>query len=439
MRTAVLAAAAVLSLAAACSSSGDSPEVESATPVTGDGDPQPPVATTLATEPPEVAVAAGPPIVDGVANSLILVHDPDGDDVLAAYRADGTQVTSYVSDESVWHPIWAPDGRRLAWTTSTDGVVWDLVSVAVGGGDETRHPLPGRPDYITFDPTAERILALTPSPQGFGLVIVEVGDPESEGFGVVDVGAPYFSDFAPDGRRVVAHVADDLRVVDLDGGEQQPFDETSFGHQTPAWHPTDDVVFFAADGDDGNRLVARDLTAGTAATLATFDAFLYFDVDPTATRIAVSALAAFDDGDLQALRRRQSESVGAGVWIVDVGDGTTTRVADEPAAAPMWDPTGTRVLVRTAVGGTGRWDVYDMDGSRTGTADFDVDGSLLSAYLPFWDQYARSQTLWSPDGGQFVHVGRSGDGQFGVWIHDADTSGSSTFLVDGDLAFWSPT
>ena len=55
-------------------------------------------------------------------------------------------------------------------------------------------------------------------------------------------------------------------------------------------------------------------------------------------------------------------------------------------------------------------------------------------YLPFWDQYVRSQTVWSPDGEQFAHVGRAGSGESGVWIHDASTSGRSTLLAAGDLA-----
>ena len=47
--------------------------------------------------------------------------------------------------------------------------------------------------------------------------------------------------------------------------------------------------------------------------------------------------------------------------------------------------------------------------------------------------------VFSPDGRQFVNVGRTEGGQSGVWIHDVDASDPSSFLTDGDLAFWSPT
>ena len=69
----------------------------------------------------------------------------------------------------------------------------------------------------------------------------------------------------------------------------------------------------------------------------------------------------------------------------------------------------------------------------------DVSNTLLPNYLPFWDQHARSQTLWAPSGDRFVHVGTDTDGRTGVWIHDATLGGESTFLVDGENAIWSPT
>ncbi len=452
MRRGVIAATAITMLAAACTSAPDGPAATSA--ASTDTATTDPASTDPA--PSAVGVPDGPAVVGGVANSLVVVHDRDGGpDALNAYRADGTLVTRYAGggDEVIWQPIWSPDGRRIAWTRSTDGTTWELVSAAVDGGERTVQPLPGRPDYITYDPTASQVLALTPSPDGFGLVIVDVGagadvDEGDPPFEAVDLGRPYFSDFSPGGDRVIAHVGAELRVVDL-AGERRPLAFTSSGHQTPAWHPTDDVVFFAADDETGNRLVSHDLTDATTSELAAFDAFVLFDLDPTGTRVAVSAVGGGTpdgdggDGGLVAIaappRSAQPDRLGGGLWVVEVADGAAIRLAAAPTVAPMWDPTGTRVLVRTTLGGVGRWVVYGLGGEQAGTEDFDVGGTLLPGYLPFWDQYARSQTLWSPDGGQFVHAGRAESGESGVWVHGAEASGPSAFLAAGDLAFWSPT
>ncbi len=391
---------------------------------------------------PPVVVVDGDPFVDGVANSLVLVHDRDGgEESLVAYRADGTVATVFdvAPGEVVWQPIWSPDGRRVAWTRTIDGAVWELTTAAADGTDRTTHLLPGRPDYITYDPTSERVLALTPSPEGFGLVVVDVGDEDR--ISVVDVGQPYFTDFSPDGSRVIAHVGTDLRIVDVTGqaGATESIGLTSATHQTPSWHPIDETVVVGSDTQAGRRLVVYDVATGDTTDLASFSSFVFFDLDPTGTRLAVSSFA--PDGDLEAARRRQADptSLGAGLWTVDLDGGATEQLVDGPTIAPMWDPTGSRVLVRETIDGTSAWTVFGLDGTQAATADHDIDDTLLPLYLPFWDQYARSQTVWAPDGEQFVHVGEAADGTSGVWIHDASFTGPSTYLADGDVAFWSPT
>jgi hypothetical protein len=168
--------------------------------------------------------------------------------------------------------------------------------------------------------------------------------------------------------------------------------------------------------------------------------FVFFDLDASGERLAV---AAFDNnvstGGLDAFRRAPVRDLSTGLWIVDADDGTTTLLSGRPASAPMWDPSGAKVLVRDRLNGSGTWRVYDVDGNVGATEEFNVDTSLLPAYLPFWDQYERSQTLWSPDGRSFVHAGTTSDGEQGIWVHEAATTGPSTFLVPGDIAFWSPT
>jgi hypothetical protein len=463
MRVRVVGIVALVGLAACTGSSGVTevtarPTVTQPTPTSapnagGDSDPADGAPERTA-GPSAPAVAVGPAIVDGVANGLVLVLDIDGGDrSLVSYRADGTEVANYSvgPDEFVVQPIWSPDGTRVAWVRTTDGATWELVTAAVDGGDRSVHPLPGRPDYITYDPTVSRVLALTPSPQGFGLVIVELGaepDPGSSGdpSEPVDVGLPYFSDFAPGGDRLVAHVGDDVRIVDLTG-EITPLAATGGTHQTPLWHPSDDTVYYTADVGDGEQLLAHRLDSDITTELGAVAGFVFFDIDPRGERLAVMAYGVPTNGGADALRNvgtPRSSSAGdtvldTGLWIIDLADGRARLIDDRPSGAPMWDPTGSRVLVRDGFGGVGRWRVLGVDGTRASTDVFDIDGTLLPSYLPFWDQYARSQTVWSPDGTQFVHPGLAANGEAGVWIHDAATSGPSTLLAPGDIAFWSPT
>ena len=55
--------------------------------------------------------------------------------------------------------------------------------------------------------------------------------------------------------------------------------------------------------------------------------------------------------------------------------------------------------------------------------------------LPFFDQYQRSGTIWSPDSQELVLSGIDGSGNAGIYVVSAD-GGDSRKIADGDLAFW---
>ncbi len=372
---------------------------------------------------------------DDVPEGLLLVLDRHGEDrALATYTPEGTLVTVFETTDgiSLWQPIWSPLGDRVAWARAVDAGGWELVTAELDGTGRTTHALAARPDYVTFDPTGRRLLALTPSSTGFDIVIVDGVSGESE---AVDNGRPYFSDFAPGGGQLIAHVGNGLRLVDMEGEVTQlPF--TSSGHQTPAWHPDGRSVVFSNDAAGSNTLIRVEIASGDTTRLGVFAEFVLFSIAPTGTHVAVSSFggaAAADPTTALAATDR------VGLWVVDLDSGAGVRLSDRPTITPMWDPTGTHLVVRDAVLGSGEWTVYDLDGAVTSTGELDVSESLMPAYLPFWDQFGRSQTVWSPGGDRFVHVGLAADGTSGVWIHDVAGSGESSFVVEGDVAFWSPS
>jgi Tol biopolymer transport system component len=63
-----------------------------------------------------------------------------------------------------------------------------------------------------------------------------------------------------------------------------------------------------------------------------------------------------------------------------------------------------------------------------------VSVAFASQYLPFFDQYSRSHSLWSPDSKALVlpEIGPSGAPRLVL----LDTDGGRTYLVDGDMPAW---
>ncbi len=61
----------------------------------------------------------------------------------------------------------------------------------------------------------------------------------------------------------------------------------------------------------------------------------------------------------------------------------------------------------------------------------------MDQILPFFDQYALSHRLWSPDGASFAIPVVAADGSDQVMIVQADGSGARA-VARGVVAFWSP-
>ena len=79
--------------------------------------------------------------------------------------------------------------------------------------------------------------------------------------------------------------------------------------------------------------------------------------------------------------------------------------------------------------------MIDLDtGKARHLTTFTPTGSFLNL-LPFFDQYHRSMTLWSPDSRKMVIAANDKQGP-GIYVIDTQT-GTSTRIASGDLASWS--
>ena len=96
--------------------------------------------------------------------------------------------------------------------------------------------------------------------------------------------------------------------------------------------------------------------------------------------------------------------------MIDRKTGTTDRVANEYSPAFFWSPDGTKLLSLLPEVAAGRvwfrWGVWEGGSSFT-TGRFVPSLVFSRDYLQFFEQYAQSMRLWSPDGSAFVYAGRA--------------------------------
>jgi TolB protein len=69
-------------------------------------------------------------------------------------------------------------------------------------------------------------------------------------------------------------------------------------------------------------------------------------------------------------------------------------------------------------------------------ATFEPSRLWLSQFLPFFDQYALSHSIWSPDSSALVLPMVNDEGRPGVYVVSA-SDGRRSFLTDGVIGFWS--
>jgi hypothetical protein len=146
------------------------------------------------------------------------------------------------------------------------------------------------------------------------------------------------------------------------------------------------------------------------------------------------------DGGRIAFQVIEEQSVQP-LSVIDVGTGETVEITDAAIAAFFWSPDGERLLYLDPDPDEEqfrfRWGVWD------GTSSFLTPPfvpSLLFAreYLQFFEQYAQSMSLWSPDGSAFAYPGMNEDGEEGIWIQSARPDRAPVLVADGDFVAWSP-
>jgi TolB protein len=215
--------------------------------------------------------------------------------------------------------------------------------------------------------------------------------------------------------------------------------------QAPVFSPEGDFILVAAEGRVGiSNLVVAKPTGEIQTVIADINGPVAFDWSPSGDYIAyventqsssgfLGNLTFVDlsDPDFPEVIETEAENVIAFFWSPE-GDELAYFVpaiaADESGEAPPDQEPVVFLILYIA---------NAADGSTRQVASFLPSESFLNI-LPFFDQYQRSSTIWSPDGNYMVVSALSNtDGTPGIFIVPSAGSLSPRFLTEGTLAFWS--
>jgi Tol biopolymer transport system component len=358
-------------------------------------------------------------ILDDAGNVITMA--PDGTDIVTLADDGGGRVTYF-------QPIWSPDGSRVS-VTRSDAGTFSIEIFNVDSGEKESKGTDLNSFYQYWSPDGSKLASLSVSDPGeLGLDVFTVGD--SDAPTRLAEGQPLYFSWSPESSEIVAHIGTATLEILLPADATPEFG-ASGDYSAPQW--TEEGIVHIGIASRRQQLM-RTTADGDTELIASVLGGAIFTATPDGQHIAV--LPAASDDVVQSVAAQQAPVLTAGrLFVVDADDGGFAEVDSGVVAAFSWDPTGERLLVLEVVDSGGfRWRVWEEGESQT-FAEFIPSSGFLRDLVPFFDQYAQSMTLWSPDGTAFAYPGVL-DGEAGIWRQDL-SGGNPTRVSGGSWVVWS--
>jgi TolB protein len=404
----------------------------------------------------------------GPINRIAYVDNDNNIQVVDAHGGNRVALTTDASrtvPRVYLFPTWAPNSQHIAFVglSGADTTTAALYSAPAAGGTPATvfKSTTQTPFYLYWSPDNQWIGFLAQTDAELSLML-------GRGDGGVDArkletGSPFYWAWSPDSRALFLHVGGstrdpgDARLALLGRDDTSPPQALKNGpanFEAPHYSPDGTKILYAAtNGPSDDAVFLADAQGGNPKPIATYRGSVAFAWSPDGKKIA--SLVTPEDAGLPNL---------GPIWLNESDGSNHQALINEEALAFYWSPDGRQIAYLTFVqpgsnssfleGGSNpetrlavpsqqgvqiklSWRVVDLADKRTHTiATFEPTQDLLEV-LPYFDQYARSLTFWSPDSRQFVYTQTDANDTASVWVVDITGSAAPQRIGDGGLAVWS--
>jgi dipeptidyl aminopeptidase/acylaminoacyl peptidase len=344
----------------------------------------------------------------------------------------------------VW-PSYSPDGSLVACfgVRPGDGAEPEAGLYAVTEDGVSMHELwrtaGAAPICESWSPDSSRIALLLQAEDGLRLELADVRRPGETT--VVERGSPLFWSWSPAENLLAVHtggsgsVYEDARLAIFDTREscERIALLTPGEFRTPAWSPDGRRLAYVDAGIDGREVLA----------IYRLDDSVSEIVQPVEGH---SALLWSPDGRYLAISQALGETphLFTGINLVDVRTGRSEVVSDDNVVSFFWSPCSRRLLsLSFSEDGGMQWSSLDVQGPRQAIESRFYPSRELVYFCWFFDQFAISHPLVSPDGSALTFSGhvadRSGqrlEGESAVYVQSLLEARPPERIAPGHFGCW---
>lgn len=388
------------------------------------------------------------------ADGEVMTMSPDG---LLVNR-----ITPDVEGFFTW-PTWSPDGNTLVYSgvvQQDEELQLNLYASNVTGGasrvlyasdpGEVGLLAQGVVHYPLWSPLGEQLAFIAIKDGGLSLFIDDLSD-DPEAQHLLDDG-PLWMSWSSGTSLLAIHRGPDHFLIDVDDEpKEQPIEIRAIGYRVPAFNPLDGTLTL--------RNQPSALSASVSSVL--LDGAKVKSITPLRSVEGEAAFLWSRDGEhlavaeaSQYFRYRDTALLAYNGIAVVPADSTQDVVElDLPVLAFFWSPDGTKIALVTLSERQNAlsWALYDVEtNERTRLVDFVPSAEQLTVFQ-FFDQYAYSHSIWSPDSASIVFTGdlltdsvtasagkHPGHASFHIVVVDVEPVAEAHVIAEGIMGFWSP-
>jgi Tol biopolymer transport system component len=394
----------------------------------------------------------------GTDGNIYIIH-PDGENAQAVTKDANPSPSSSDIAQRYLQPTWSPDGQKLAFVGlqgGSQGIPKASLYTIGADGSHLIDVFTSEeyiPFYLYWTPDSQSISFLSNGSTEEGLVLHLAAASGAE-YHILGVGQPFYWAWAPESDFLVIHTGGaqatnpQARLAYLSsvrGGTETSLDLPPGVFQAPDWSRDGNriVVAISEDGEKGHLVLAgRD--GGVQQTLVEYEGNIAFSISPDGRSLVYSIPLPPEEDSSRFMREL--------LWLDIEAPQHTESILKDFVVGYFWSPDSQQIAFFAPVFtspdkskesaplpaeiqlGLFVTDVRSKEVKRL--AVFSPTDAFMEI-LPFFDQYQRSITIWSPDSRHLVFSASEEDQSPGVFVVPSDGSSLPQRIAQGDLALWS--